>query len=180
MPIRYVRPTKEELLLVLLALDNYRPIKGVLRLQFMCFMYHYFGFKFVFGPCGPYSLELMESLQRLISEGLVKVYVSLDSGGSVVKTFSLTDRGRRVAAAALDRIRSNNVLLEGVVVRRGSDVVSEMEAIKRTYYDKPPTFMLLRILRMIKDEWPYWVEADERIRDHVEDVVEEMVPYLYG
>ena len=58
--------------------------------------------------------------------------------------------------------------------------MSEMEAIKRTYYDKPPTFMLLRILRMIKDEWPYWVEADERIRDHVEDVVEEMTPYLHG
>lgn len=180
MPIKYIRPRKEELLLLLLTLNNNKPIKGILRLHYMCFLYHYFGFKFIFGPCGPYSIELMNMLKNLINNGLVRVYIALDSKGNLVKTFSLTDYGRRVAAATLDRIRRHNVLLEDVVVRKGSEVVSEIEAIKKTYYNKPLTFILLRILQLIKREWPYWVEADERVKEHIGDVVEEISPYLYG
>jgi len=179
-PIRYIRPRKEELLLLLFTLDNNRPIKGLLRLHYICFLYHYFGFKFIFGPCGPYSVELMETLKSLIDNGLVRVYISLDPKGNLVKTFSLTDQGRRVAATTLDRVRRHNVLLENVVVRRGSEVVSEIEAIKRTYHDKPLTFILLRILRLMRKEWPYWIEVDERVKEYIGDIIEEISPYLYG
>jgi len=180
MPIKYIHPKKEELLLLLLALDNNKPIKGILRLHYMCFLYHYFGFKFVFGPCGPYSIELMDALKKLIDNGLVRVYISLGLRGNLVKTFSLTDYGRRIAAATLDRIRRHNILLENVVIRKGSEVVSEIEAIKKTYYDKSLTFILLRILQLVKKEWPYWIEADDRIKEYVEDMVEEMSSYLRG
>ncbi len=180
MPIKYITLGKDELLLLLLGLDNYSPIKGVLRLQFMCFLYHYFGFKFTFGPCGPYSIELMETLERLIREGFVRVYISLDSEGNLVKAFSLTEKGRIKAAYLIDYVRRNNVLLEGVAIRPGSDVISELEAIKRTYNDKSLSFMLMKVLRLIKDEWPYWIECDERLKQYASDIIEEITPYLYG
>lgn len=180
MPIKYINLDKDELLLILLALDNYAPIKGILRLQYMCFLYHYLGFRFIFGPCGPYSIELMKTLNKLISEGFVKVYISLDKEGNLVKTFSLTYKGRSKAAYLIDYVRRNNILLENVVIRPGSDVISEMEAIKRTYNDKSIAFILLKVLRLIKDEWPYWVECNEEIKEHVSDIVEEIIPYLYG
>jgi len=179
-PVSYIEVGSEEWPLVLLALDNYSPIRGTARFHMICCLYHYLGYKYEGLICGPFSYELDNALRRLNEEYLIRIRMGINSFRTPVKVYELTEAGKIRANRIIAKIRRNNILLEKIVIRRGSEVLSELEAIKKTYKDKPLLFILNRILKLYEGEsYPYWIKVSKGdVKSYIKNVRDEVTYIL--
>jgi len=161
--------------LILLALDNFSPVRGLARLHLIFFIYHYVGYNYE--PCllGPYSPELEGALRNLIRAGLVKV-ILVREGKRRMRIYQLTEEGRRVAERLLSKLATANLELGGVLVIKGNEILKDLESIKKYYKDKPLSLLLRKCLKEIERDEPYHLRArlNEDIRAFVKDLAEEL------
>ena len=160
--INYVIINDFEWPLILLALDGYSPIPGRVRIHMICFIYHHMGFNFIPGFFGPYSPELDKAIDEGIARGLIDTYYVPLKYGRSIKNYSLTIDGRRVANAIVSKIRDRYVLLDNVAFIKGKEILSDLEAIKRTYREKPLLFLFQKISEDTIKEWPYWMRFESK------------------
>ncbi|OYT61916.1 MAG: hypothetical protein B6U69_02710 [Thermofilum sp. ex4484_15] len=175
MKARTLKFRKEVWPLILLALDNFSPLKGLARIHLMFFIYHYVGYIFKPNLLGPYSPELERSLRNLIEAGLVKVTL-VREGNRRVRVYGLTEEGKRVAKGLLNKISSSLVELGDVLIIKGNEIIKDLENLKKYYSEKPLSLLLKRCIKEVNKEVPYHlkVEFTEDSIAFVKDLAEEL------
>ena len=132
MGLNWVKLTPDEWLLLLLHADGQRPVKGEESFHISLFMMQSPPLSFKFLLLSVFSPEVHEALKRLVEKGLVKrdyIY----EGGKLIDVYSLSPKGVGESARLLERIKNSWVLVGELVAREGSRVLSEIEALKKTY-----------------------------------------------
>lgn len=179
-----IKPAKEVWPLILLAVDDASPIYGFARIQLMFFIYKYIDFNYSPGIFGPYSHELTKALVKLEMDGLIKCHVVRSLGGGLVKKYTLSERGKRIAFRLIEGMKGKYVRLSKILVRKADEVVSDLEKLKKTFKDKPLIVLYLKALSMFEKNWPYFLNvSDESMKsyllDYTKDILSELKRALF-
>ena len=145
------KPSLEEWVLLLLYLDGKKPVYGMETLHYIFFIYPYVDARFSTLLFAPYSPELEKSVLNLERERLIDRRAEF-LNGRITTAFFLTNKGAERAKKTFFKFRESWLLLKGFIVRKGEDVVNELEALKKTYNGKS----LLELLRLLASK----VEAE--------------------
>ncbi|WP_460025147.1 hypothetical protein [Infirmifilum sp. SLHALR2] len=137
-------PTHEDFTLLLLYLDGRTPSYGEEVLHVILFLYPYVPLSASPSVFIPFSSDIERSLASLKEKGLIEEKMEFRSG-RYVNSIRLTDRGVAEARKVYSAFSNSWVLLNGLVLRKGADVIAELEALKKTYNDKSP-LELLKVL----------------------------------
>jgi len=125
----------QEWVLLLLLADGGRPMMGELDLHLAFFMMQVTPFRFELRVEPElfyvHSSELSRALEELAAKGLVRREASQEA-----ELISLTERGLLEARSLAERVRRGWVFVDDVVVKEGSKVLSDLEALKKTYNGK--------------------------------------------
>ncbi len=119
--------------LLLLYADGQSPVRGEESFHMTFFMMQVPPVSFKPLLLSFFSPELHDAISGLVEEGLVKV-VSGESGEP--ELYRLTERGLSEAAKLAESLKRSWVFVGSALVREGSKVLSELEALKKTYNGK--------------------------------------------
>jgi len=174
-----VEPAKEIWPLLLLAVDDASPLYGFARIQLMFFIYQYIDFNYSLGTFAPYSHDLTRALIKLEMDGLIKSHVVRTADGNLVKKYSLTPRGKRIAYKLMSEMKGKYIRLSKVLVRKADDVIKDLEKLKKTFKDKPLVVLYLKALSMFEKKWPLTLNVPdnsmkEYLLDYSKDILYEM------
>uniref|UniRef100_A0A7C1P0J0 Uncharacterized protein n=1 Tax=Thermofilum pendens TaxID=2269 RepID=A0A7C1P0J0_THEPE len=133
-----------ELTLLFLAADGRSPVMGEEVIHVSLFLYPYVEARLSPSLLFPRLEELDKTLDALEEEGLIERRVE-PVKGRFATVIRLTERGALEARKLAAQIAGSWVVLGGLVVRRGSEVISELEALKKTYNGRS-TLELLKLL----------------------------------
>lgn len=127
----YVELGLGEIILLLVALGG-KPLQGLESLHLMLFLYPYVdsGEKLLFAA--PYSAKVERELLRLEREGLV-TRRSGHRNGRLTVSLVATQRGAERAKMLASKLRRSYVVFRGFAVRRGVEVLEELESLKKVY-----------------------------------------------
>lgn len=145
MDIPWVELAARDWALLFLYTDGQKPVKGEESFHVALFMMRSPPLSFKPLLLSVFSRELHDAIKGLVNEGLVKrdyVY----ERGRLVEVYTLSPRGAQEASRLLEKLRSSWVLVGGLVAREGSKVVSEVEALKKTYNGRGVTACLKLML----------------------------------
>jgi len=131
LPALRLRP--REWALLLLYADGQSPVRGEEGFHVTFFMMQVPPVSFKPLLLSFYSPELHSAIRELVEEGLVKV-----TGGERTGTelYRLTERGLLEAVKLAENVRRSWVFVGSVLVREGSKILSELDALKKTYNGK--------------------------------------------
>ena len=127
--------TARDWILLMLLADDRRPMVGEESLHIAFFMMQVPPFSFKPLLFSVYSSELHRALEELMEEGLVRRSVSFERGRAV-ESIALTDKGALEAYSLAEKVRKTWVLVGELVIREGSKILGELEALKKTYNGK--------------------------------------------
>lgn len=153
---------RDWILLILLA-DDKRPMVGEESIHITFFMMQIPPFNFKPLLFCVYSSELHKALEELMAEGLVRRSISFDKG-KAVESIALTDKGALEAYGLVEKMRKSWVVVGDVVVREGSRVLGELEALKKTYNGKDLNDWIKLFLERIDNPeslFDIWFSKDE-------------------
>ncbi len=150
-------PSHEDFVLLLLYLDGRTPLYGEEVLHVILFLYPYVPLSSSPSIFLPFSPDIEKSVISLRDRGLIEEKTEF-RGGRHVNAIRLTDRGVAEARKVFSAFSSSWVLVHGFVLRKGSDVVSELEALKKTYNDKSPLELLKVIASKVESEGEAFVK----------------------
>lgn len=155
----YVELGLRDVILLLVHLGG-EPVYGLESLHLMLFLYPYVESGERLLLAAPFSPKVEKELLWLEREGLVERRREYRGGRGVVALVE-TRRGAGRARALAARLRDGHVLLRGFAVRRGLDVLGELEALKETYNG-------LGVLEVAERLASLAVKGDERVLSAVE------------
>lgn len=144
-------PAVEDFVLLFLYADGRSPVYGEEILHAALFLYPYIPLKLSPSVFLPLSSDIENSLQTLKEKGLVEERREYRSGGHVV-SLRLTDKGVAEAKRLFSAFSGGWVLLNGFVLRRGSEVISEIEALKKTYNGRSALELLKLLAAKLESE----------------------------
>ncbi|QOJ79542.1 hypothetical protein IG193_03535 [Infirmifilum lucidum] len=150
-------PSHEDFVLLLLYLDGRTPLYGEEALHVILFLYPYVPLSSSPSIFLPFSPDLEKSLISLKDRGLIEEKTEF-RGGRHVNTIRLTDRGVAEARKVFSEFSNSWILVHGFVLRKGSEVISELEALKKTYNDKSPLELLKVIASKVESEGDAFVK----------------------
>jgi len=130
--VNWIRLSPEEWLLLFHAVDGRKPVKGIATHHIAFLMTRQPVFKYKPLLLGVYSPEIHSALNNMLSKGLVKREYSYENR-RLIETYSLTQSGEAAARRILEKIKGSWILIGDMVLREGSRVLSELEAVKKTY-----------------------------------------------
>ncbi len=139
-------PVLDDFLLLFLYLDGRTPFYGEETLHLCFFLYPYVSVKASPSVFLPFSQEIEDAILRLRAKDLVEEGKDF-RGGRYVSMLKLSDIGVSEARKVFSTFANSWILLNGFVLRRGSEVLSELEALKKTYNGKSP-LELLRVMAL--------------------------------
>ena len=145
MELKPLRLRPRDWVTLMLYVDGRRPVKGEESFHVGLFMMECPPLSFKPLLLSVFSPELHEALEELVSEGLVKRDYEYEKG-KLVETYKLSTRGLYEAEKLMERVRSSWVIVGDLVARRGDRVISELEALKKTYNGRALTEYLKLIL----------------------------------
>lgn len=145
-------PELEEWILLVLYLDGKKPIYGPEVLHFLFFMYPYVDARFVPMLFAPYSPDIEKALAALEQKGLVDRRTELING-RVTASIHLSLKGELRSKNLAKRLERGWIASRGFVVRKGADILQELEAIKKTYNGKS----LIELLQLLASK----IEAEK-------------------
>jgi len=143
----WVRLGTEEWVLLLLEADDRQPVRGIHSLHVMLLMARQPVFDFKPLLLGVYSPEVQRAVERLIDEGLLKRDYVYEKR-RLVEVYSMTPRGEEAARRVVAKVKNSWLLIGDIVLREGSKVLSEIEAVKKTYNGRG----VLESLKLILDK----------------------------
>lgn len=137
--------------LLLLHADGQSPVKGEESFHAMLFMMAVSPVSFKPLLLSFFSPELHAAIRELVDEGLVKA-VNEERGRAEYELYKLSEKGLVEAAKLADKVKRSWVSIGGVVLREGSKVLSELEALKKTYNGKDAVEWLDAVLKKIDSQ----------------------------
>ncbi|MEM0024022.1 MAG: hypothetical protein QXG48_04070 [Thermofilaceae archaeon] len=149
--------------LLILHVGGQSPIKGEEILHTIFFMMQYPPFNFKPLILSVYSNELHQAIEELTEKGLVKREYVFDKG-KAVEVLTLTEKGTFEAFKLAEKVEENWIAIGEVMVREGSKVLSELEAMKKTYNGRDITELLKLFLDRIdnpESTFDLWFTKDE-------------------
>lgn len=161
--VRPINPTPRDWVLLLLHAGDRSPLRGEESLHITFFMMQYPPFNFKPLILSVYSSELHKALEELMAEGLVERSYSFERGRSV-ELLILTAKGAAEAASLAERVKGSWVVVGEVMIREGTEVLSELEALKKTYNGKEiADWMKLFLERIERADTTFdlWFAKDE-------------------
>jgi len=132
MDISWIKLAARDWALLLLYTDGQKPVKGEESFHVALFMMRSPPLSFKPLLLSVFSPELHEAIKGLVDEGLVKRDYIYERG-KLIEVYTLSPRGVQEASRLVEKLRSSWVLVGGLVAREGSKVISEVEALKKTY-----------------------------------------------
>ncbi len=133
-----------ELVLLFILSDGGSPVAGEEVLHMCLFLYPYIDASLSPSLLLPRISEIEKAVEALEAEGLVERRLELVEG-RYADVLRLTERGVAEAKRLHRQVQASWVVLRGVTVRRGADVLGELEALKRTY-NRRSAFELFKLL----------------------------------
>jgi DNA-binding MarR family transcriptional regulator len=140
-----------ELTLLFLAADGRSPVTGEEVIHLSFFFYPYAEARLSPSLLFPRLEELDKVLDSLEAEGLIERSVE-PFRGRLTTVIRLTERGVAEARKLTAQLSSSWVVLAGLAVRRGSEVISELEALKKTYNGRSPLELLKLLVSKLEAE----------------------------
>ena len=144
---------KESWIIVLLALNNYEPIKGFIRLHYLFFISEIIGFSYEYGYLGPYSHEIEKYVFDLQRSGIIKTIISGKD-----RVYFLTDIGKSIAIRLIRKISNNKIILNKVLVMNGKEILKELEKLKKAFNNRPLLYLLYKCTLKFSNEWPVFIK----------------------
>lgn len=133
--------------LLLLYTGGRNPIKGEESFHLTLFMMQCPPATFKTLLLSVFSPEIHHAVEQLVEEGLIRREYKYE-GSKLVEIYSLSPRGAEEASKLVERVGGSYVLIGGTAVRKGDEVLSELEALKKTYNGR----RLKEGLRLILDK----------------------------
>ncbi|ABL78186.1 PadR family transcriptional regulator [Thermofilum pendens] len=167
-PVR--EPSLDDFVLLLLYLDGRTPIYGEEIIHFILAIYPFVSLRLSPSLYLPYFEAVSEALRRLEERGFIfrSRQAYRDGERRVVR---LTETGSDEARKIFKAFSESWLLMRGVALRRGSEVLGELEALKKTYNGKG----LVELARLLASK----VEGDgASALNHLEGVSKEWVEYF--
>ncbi|RLE59918.1 MAG: hypothetical protein DRJ35_04635 [Thermoprotei archaeon] len=144
-------PTLEEWILLTLYLDGKKPIYGLEVLQFIFFMYPYVNARFTPLFFAPYSPDIEKVLVELEQKGLVDRRTEFING-RISPAIYLTTKGEYRSKNLFKKLHSGWIVSKGFVIRIGTEILQELEALKKTYNGKSLVELLQLLASKIEAE----------------------------
>ncbi|MEM0042795.1 MAG: hypothetical protein QXF46_01925 [Thermofilaceae archaeon] len=163
MGLSLVSLSAKDWVLLILHVGGQSPIKGEEILHTIFFMMQYPPFNFRPLILSVYSNELHHAIEELTEMGLVKREYAFEKGRAV-EVLALTEKGAFEASKLAEKVGESWISIGGVMVREGSKVLSELEAMKKTYNGRDITELLKLFLDRIDDPestFDLWFTRDE-------------------
>ncbi len=139
---------EEEWVILLLAVDGFSPIIGEEVFHTCFFLYPYVSFNFKPLLLSVYAQEISEALDRLREKGLLKLDFDY-SGLTLKEVFKLTNEGRIIAERVIKRVKKGWIVFKDVLIRKGSKVIEDLTALKKTYNGRGPAELLRLMLNQL-------------------------------
>lgn len=133
-----------DLVLLFLLSDGRSPVLGEEVIHLCFFLYPYVDTPLSPSLILPRLSEVDKVLDSLESEGLIERRTEFIKGRYAL-VIRLTERGVAEARKVYGQITGSWVVLRGMAVRKGVEVLSELEALKKSYNGRSP-FELLKLL----------------------------------
>uniref|UniRef100_A0A7C4BA29 Uncharacterized protein n=1 Tax=Thermofilum pendens TaxID=2269 RepID=A0A7C4BA29_THEPE len=140
-----------ELTLLFLAADGRSPVAGEEVIHVSLFLYPYAEARLSPSLLFPRLEELDKILDSLEAEGLIERKVE-PFRGRLATVIRLTERGAAEARKLAAQLSSSWVVLGRLAVRKGSEVLSELEALKKTYNGRSPLELLKLLVSKLEAE----------------------------
>lgn len=140
-----------DLVLLFLLSDGRSPVFGEEIIHLCLFLYPY-----VDAPLSPSLIfprlsEVDKVLESLEAEGFIERKTEF-TRGRYTAVVRLTERGVVEARKLYGQLQDSWVVLRGVAVRRGVDVLGELEALKKTYNGRGPLELLKLLITKLEAE----------------------------
>ncbi|MEZ0345988.1 MAG: hypothetical protein ABWK01_05515 [Infirmifilum sp.] len=150
-------PVTEDFVLLLLYLDGRAPFYGEEILHLCFFLYPYVRVKASPTLFIPLSSDVEKAVLSLKEKGLVEERKEF-RGGRYVNTVRLSDQGVSEARKVFSTFANSWILTNDFVLRKGAEMISELEALKKTYNDKTPLELLKVLASKIDSEGEAFVK----------------------
>ncbi|MEM1509511.1 MAG: hypothetical protein QW291_07625 [Thermofilaceae archaeon] len=118
--------------LLLLHVGGRNPIKGEESFHTTLFMMQCPPVVFKTLLLSVFSPEIHQAIEHLIEEGLIKREYKYE-GSKLIEIYSLSPLGVEEASRLAEKASGSYMFIGGAAIRKGDDVLSELEALKKTY-----------------------------------------------
>ena len=172
------KPVSEDFILLLLYLDGRTPLYGEEALHLCFFLYPYVSATPSPTIFLPSAVEVENGISTLKSKGLVEEGKEFKSG-RYVSVLRLSDTGVAEARKVFSTFASSWVVLHGFVFRRGSEIISELEALKKTYNNRTPLELIKLLAMKIDSEGEAFVKRLGLQNERREKLIVDFARQLY-
>ncbi|MEM0222953.1 MAG: hypothetical protein QXS92_02340 [Thermofilum sp.] len=166
-----------ELVLLFLLSDGRSPVVGEEVIHLCFFLYPYVDTPLSPSIILPRLSEIDRTLEALEAEGLVERRTEFVRGryASVIR---LTERGTAEAKKLQGQVQSSWIILRGMAVRRGVEILGELEALKKTYNGRSPLELLGLLVSKLEAEgdsilW-HVRGVDENVKQSIMSLVKQL------
>lgn len=143
--------SNREWILLLLGVDGKQPIIHEYTFHVIFFIYSISPFNVKPVLVSVFSDNIHKTLYDLIDEGLVVKKYGFDNYSSK-EIFELTFRGKREVDKILGIVHNRWILIDNIVLKKGSTIIDELTSLKRTYNDREAKIMLKLLLNHLKSD----------------------------
>lgn len=180
-PLYEVGP--RELVLLFLLSDGRSPVLGEEVIHLCFFLYPYVDTPLSPSLILPRLSEIDKTLEALEAEGLIERRTEFVRG-RYTAVVRLTERGVAEAKKLQGQLQSSWIILRGVAVRRGVEVLGELEALKKTYNGRSPFELFGLLISKLEAEGDniFWHVRgiDENLKQSIMSLVKQLSKEMKG